>query len=149
MTFKQFYNKYCNTTTFISIIISTLIIYYIVFNFIQYFMLNFFPQKQPYINDNIPMWNEWYIIYPNEKHELIDLREPLLFDYAINSKYNYEKPYEEIVEEYEKILKKENWKFLQKNDNSITYIKGDLLFSLIKLPNGFLQTKVWLKNDME
>ena len=77
------------------------------------------------------------------------MRPPLFSDYAINSKYKYEKPYDEIVEEYEKILEKEDWQFLQNKDNRITYIKGDLLFSIIKLPDGFLQTKVWLKSDMK
>lgn len=149
MTFKQFYNKFCNTTTLISTIISALIIYYIIFNFIQYFILNFSSKKEPYINNNIPMWNEWYKVYPDEKHELIDLRPPLFSDYAINSKYKYEKPYDEIVEEYKKILEKENWQFLQKGENNITYVKDGLLFSIIKLPDGFLQTKVWLKSDME
>ena len=120
------------------------------FNFIQYILLDFaFSNKQPYINNNISIWNEWYKVYPDEKHELIDLRPPLFSDYAINSKYKYEKPYDEIVEEYEKILEKEDWQFLQNKDNRITYIKGDLLFSIIKLPDGFLQTKVWLKSDMK
>ena len=94
------------------------------FNFIQYILLDFvFSNKQPYINNNISIWNEWYKVYPDEKHELIDLRQPLLFDYAINSKYKYEKPFDEIVEEYKKILEKENWQFLQKGENSITYVK--------------------------
>ncbi len=150
MTFKQFKYEYCNKITFISSIISTIIIYYIMFNFIQYILLDFiFSEKQQYISNNIPMWNEWYNIYPDEKHELIDLRPPLFSDYAINSKYKYEKPFDEIVEEYKKILEKENWKFLQKNNNSITYVKNGLLFSIIKLPDNSLQTKVWLKSDME
>lgn len=150
MTFKQFKYKYCNKITFISSTISTIIIYYIMFNFIQYILLDFvFSNKQPYINNNISIWNEWYKVYPDEKHELIDLRQPLLFDYAINSKYKYEKPFDEIVEEYKKILEKENWQFLQKDENTITYVKDELLFSIIKLPDGFLQTKVWLKCDME
>lgn len=150
MTFKQFKYEYCNKITLISSIISTIIIYYIMFNFIQYILLDFiFSEKQQYISNNIPMWNEWYNIYPHEKQELIDLREPRFSDYAINSKYKYEKPFDEIVEEYEKVLKKEDWQFLQNKDNRITYIKGDLLFSIIKLPDGFLQTKVWLKCDME
>lgn len=150
MTFKQFKYKYCNKITFISSIISTIIIYYIMFNFIQYILLDFvFSNKQPYINNNISIWNEWYKVYPDEKHELIDLRPPLFSDYAINSKYKYEKPYDEIVEEYKKILEKENWQFLQNDENTITYVKDGLLFSIIKLPDGFLQTKVWLKCDME
>lgn len=120
------------------------------FNFIQYILLDFvFSNKQPYINNNISIWNEWYKVYPDEKHELIDLRTPLFSDYAINSKYKYEKPFDEIVEEYKKILEKENWQFLQKGENSITYVKDGLLFSIIKLPDGFLQTKVWLKSDMK
>ncbi len=149
MTFKQFKYEYCNKITFISSIISTIIIYYIMFNFILNF-LNLFllSEKQPYITNNIPMWNEWYKVYPDEKHELIDLREPRFFDYAINSKYKYEKPFDEIVEEYKKILEKENWQFLQKDENTITYVKDGLLFSIIKLPDGFLQTKVWLKCDL-
>ncbi len=127
-----------------------MLIYYIMINFILNF-LNLFllSDKQPYITNNIPMLNEWYKVYPDEKHELIDLRTPLFSDYAINSKYKYEKPYDEIVEEYKKILEKENWQFLQKGENSITYVKDGLLFSIIKLPDGFLQTKVWLKCDME
>lgn len=91
------------------------------------------------------MWNEWSKIYTNEKHKLIDLRELILFDYAINSKYKYEKSFEEIVEEYKKILEKENWQSLQKGENSITYVKDGLLFSIIKLSDSFLQNKVWLK----
>lgn len=150
MTFKQFKYKYCNKITFISSTISTIIIYYIMFNFIQYILLEFvFSNKQPYINNNISIWNEWYKVYPDEKHELIDLRPPLFSDYAINSKYKYEKPFDEIVKEYKKILEKENWQFLQKGENSITYVKDGLLFSIIKLPDGFLQTKVWLKSDMK
>lgn len=150
MTFKQFCNKYCNGITFISGFISFVLIYYIMINFILNF-LNLFllSDKQPYITNNIPMLNEWYKVYPDEKHELIDLRPPLFFDYAINSKYKYEKPFDEIVEEYKKILEKENWQFLQKDENTITYVKDGLLFSIIKLPDGFLQTKVWLKCDME
>ena len=150
MTFKQFKYKYCNKITFISSTISTTIIYYIMFNFIQYILLDFvFSNKQPYINNNISIWNEWYKVYPDEKCELIDLREPFLFDYSINSKYKYEKTYDEIVEEYKKVLEKENWQFLQKNDNRITYVKDGLLFSIFKLPDGSLQTKVWLKSDMK
>lgn len=116
-----------------------------ILNFLNLFLLS---DKQPYITNNIPMLNEWYKVYPDEKHELIDLRTPLFSDYAINSKYKYEKPFDEIVEEYKKILEKENWQFLQKDENTITYVKDGLLFSIIKLPDGFLQTKVWLKCDL-
>lgn len=150
MTFKQFCNKYCNGITFISAFISFVLIYYFMINFILNFLYLFLlSDKQPYITNNIPMLNEWYKVYTDEKHELIDLRQPLFSDYAINSKYKYEKSFEEIVEEYEKVLKKEDWQFLQKDENTITYVKDGLLFSIIKLPDGFLQTKVWLKCDME
>ena len=149
MTFKEFYNKYCNGITFIVAIFSSILISWFISSTILSFGRTFiFSEKQQYINNNIPMWNEWYKDYPDEKHELIDLREPRLFDYAINSNYKYEKPYDEIVEEYKKILEKENWQFLQKDENTITYVKDGLLFSIIKLPDGFLQTKVWLKCDL-
>lgn len=149
MTFKEFYNKYCNGITFIVAIFSSILISWFMSSTILSFGRTFiFSEKQQYISNNIPMWNEWYKVYPDEKHELIDLREPRLFDYAINSKYKYEKPFDEIVEEYKKILEKENWQFLQKDEDSITYVKNGLLFSIIKLPDGFLQTKVWLKCDL-
>lgn len=121
MTFKEFYNKYCNGITFIVAIFSSILISWFISSTILSFGRTFiFSEKQQYINNNIPMWNEWYKVYPDEKHELIDLRTPLFSDYAINSKYKYEKPFDEIVEEYKKILEKENWQFLQKDENTIT-----------------------------
>ena len=150
MTFKEFYNKYCNGITFIVAIFSSILItLFIASTILSIGRIFIFPEKQQYISNNISMWSEWYKICPNEKCELIDLREPFLFDYSINSKYKYEKTYDEIVEEYKKVLEKENWQFLQKNDNKITYVKDGLLFSIFKLPDGSLQTKVWLKSDMK
>lgn len=115
MTFKEFYNKYCNGITFIVAIFSSILItLFIASTILSIGRIFIFPEKQQYISNNISMWSEWYKICPNEKCELIDLREPFLFDYSINSKYKYEKTYDEIVEEYKKVLEKENWQFLQK-----------------------------------
>lgn len=142
--------KYFKSEEYVVTILTTILIFLLTYFFIKFLAIDYLLRdKEPYNKNDMIMWYEWYEIYSESEHQLIDFRKPYVFDYSINNKYKYEKSYDEIVEEYKKILEKENWQFLQKDENSITYVKDGLLFSIIKLPDGFLQTKVWLKCDME
>ena len=101
-----------NKKTIYAMIFSFICIVFFAFAIINSSIVDYYTRKE----EKTELYTEWYKLMINEPHKMIDIKQESISDFSIKTKYLFYSSKEQVVEEYIKLLKRNNW--IRVNDSN-------------------------------
>ena len=94
-----------NKKTIYAMIFSFIWVVFFAFAIINSSIVDHYTRKE----EKTELYTEWYKLMINEPHKMIDIKQESISDFSIKTKYLFYSSKEQVVEEYIKLLKRNNW----------------------------------------
>lgn len=101
-----------NKKTIYAMIFSFICVVFFAFAIINSSIVDYYTRKE----EKTELYTEWYKLMINEPHKMIDIKQESISDFSIKTKYLFYSSKEQVVEEYIKLLKRNNW--IRVNDSN-------------------------------
>ncbi len=136
---KNIFNKKVTDRAFITMLIVLLIGFYIVPEVLHDQAEQETKAEKIKINR---LYEEWHKINFESNNTLYSFKKAKLYDRSIVAKYKYTLSKEEIINKYEPVFNKYNWRAISTNQNRYVYEKDDML-CVINFESENLLTVTW------
>ena len=101
-----------NKKTIYAMIFSFICVVFFAFAIINSSIVDYYTRKE----EKTELYTEWYKLMINEPHKMLDIKQESISDFSIKTKYLFYSSKEQVVEEYIKLLKRNNW--IRVNDSN-------------------------------
>ena len=101
-----------NKKTIYAMIFSFICVVFFAFAIINSSIVDYYTRKE----EKTELYTEWYKLMINEPHKMIDIKQESISDFSIKTKYLFYSSKEQVVDEYIKLLKRNNW--IRVNDSN-------------------------------
>lgn len=101
-----------NKKTIYAMIFSFICVVFFAFAIINSSIVDHYTRKE----EKTELYTEWYKLMINEPHKMIDIKQESISDFSIKTKYLFYSSKEQVVDEYIKLLKRNNW--IRVNDSN-------------------------------
>ena len=101
-----------NNKTIYAMIFSFICVVFFAFAIINSSIVDHYTRKE----EKTELYTEWYKLMINEPHKMIDIKQESISDFSIKTKYLFYSSKEQVVDEYIKLLKRNNW--IRVNDSN-------------------------------